>query len=803
MLFNEKGNTLERFINEVNSEDRNVVLQFIHDVISWLKTRLKGEKVSFKIIRLENRFAAVLRNVDNTNAQKNNTTNDGDVQYLFAGQKSRTSNYSLLDQAIKLEDVGKATSEEIRQQTGWFRGYDGKWRYEINDRDIEVDTTGKFHTNPDIRRQTELFNKVYFDATATEDEIKELQILNKNLKGVIAAPQKLGQLIKHTKLFDAYPWLKDVNIRFEFISERGAYNPVFNEIVLSNHIKLNKEQLTKTLIHEIQHAIQHYEGFASGSNTEYWRNLGIDENELFKYYENTAGEIEARDAAIRWWRTNEARKEKRPDIDRTDVVFASNGSHWLSAKEAQYDPETASVSKQIKNSQDVLNRMNIVGSAVAPENFKTKYEAAQWAISQLKATGYQVDRQNFGKIYFEENDIRKGAEYADTYEEKAAFLLIPKVLKRGIEIGRHGNHKLRQKATVTFAAPVMLNGIRGNMAVVVNLNSNRYKVHRIILPDGTTFKFSTKKEVKQESYQGVTENSSLADTTSFTSNSRISQTNATVNNNISEESENYSSPEQDNDGNSYSFGEIDKEGNAKKKLKDRISGDELLNAYDLIEEIESVGGEVDEHGYVTVYHRTNETSKEQILRKGIMLAKEDGVFFSTKINGQAEGYGNSVIKMKIPVEKLILDDIFSDEAHLRYPLYNKNATLDVSQYISVDDNNAETDGTRGTQQNKTTDKAGLNDSAFSMPENDDVEYSFEDDVVDKTSNLAERVRLGEISQTEYLNELQQLMNEATEKYGAIPKGENPKVDVTVPKQVSDKRNTRRFVRTVLESGALT
>ena len=47
------------------------------------------------------------------------------------------------------------------------------------------------------------------------------------------------------------------------------------------------------------------------------------------------------------------------------------------------------------------------------------------------------------------------------------------------------------------------------------------------------------------------------------------------------------------------------------------------------------------------------------------------------------------------------------------------------------------------------------------------------------------------------------MNEAAEKYGAIEKGENPKVDVTVPKQVSDKRNTRRFVRTVLESGTLT
>ena len=70
MLFNEKGNTLERFINEVNSEDRNAISRFIHDFISWLKARLKGEKVSLKIVKLENRFAAVLRNVDNTNAQK-------------------------------------------------------------------------------------------------------------------------------------------------------------------------------------------------------------------------------------------------------------------------------------------------------------------------------------------------------------------------------------------------------------------------------------------------------------------------------------------------------------------------------------------------------------------------------------------------------------------------------------------------------------------------------------------------------------------------------------------------------------
>ena len=52
--------------------------------------------------------------------------------------------------------------------------------------------------------------------------------------------------------------------------------------------------------------------------------MGIPESKLREYYEKTAGEIEARDSAQRSWRTGEARKEKRPDIDRTDVVFADD-----------------------------------------------------------------------------------------------------------------------------------------------------------------------------------------------------------------------------------------------------------------------------------------------------------------------------------------------------------------------------------------------------------------------------------------------------------------------------------------------
>ena len=121
-----------------------------------------------------------------------------------------------------------------------------------------------------------------------------------------------------------------------------------------------------------------------------------------------------------------------------------------------------------------------------------------------------------------------------------------------------------------------------------------------------------------------------------------------------------------------------------KSLSERVSGDELLNVEDLIDVVKSVGGEVDNNGYITLYHRTTEQAKEKILSSGKMTAKEDGIFFSTKKDGQAIDYGDSVIEMRIPAEKLILDDIFDDEAHLRYPLENRNSVLNVSEYTNFE-----------------------------------------------------------------------------------------------------------------------
>jgi hypothetical protein len=123
---------------------------------------------------------------------------------------------------------------------------------------------------------------------------------------------------------------------------------------------------------------------------------------------------------------------------------------------------------------------------------------------------------------------------------------------------------------------------------------------------------------------------------------------------------------------------------AKSNLGNRLQGDDLDNAIDLIDELSDNKAEIDEDGMVTVYHRTTPDKKAEIEKTGNMKGLEDGVFFSTKETGQAEGYGDAIVKLKIPVEQLILDDTFGDEAHVRIPTKKAGEVVKVKDYIQAE-----------------------------------------------------------------------------------------------------------------------
>lgn len=327
-------------------------------------------------------------------------------KYSYAGRNAENADLDALHEAERYEMQG-VDAETIRQKTGWFRGADGKWRWEIDDSGTETDTKWNFLRNPDAKRYNELFEKAYLYDTATAEDLNELQILDKNLKGVRKSPLYLDEIVKHDKLFEAYPALRDVKVRFEANTgnKEGSYHPEENEFILRTGLKLEPEKLKNTLIHEIQHAIQEQEGFARGANPGYWdemiqrgysrrKNDGrierarkeyhrifdsapeefkdkvrrinrarldgdydaaetvIDElydseyadlwsqldmaefewrsdrgeePNAYDLYRNTAGEIEARDAAARRDLTAEERRGRKPDTGDENTVFADGG----------------------------------------------------------------------------------------------------------------------------------------------------------------------------------------------------------------------------------------------------------------------------------------------------------------------------------------------------------------------------------------------------------------------------------------------------------------------------------------------
>ncbi len=159
-------------------------------------------------------------------------------------------------------------------------------------------------------------------------------------------------------------------------------------------------------------------------------------------------------------------------------------------------PEASTIREQIHENQELLNKMSPVfdGTTILPE-INDKTSRINWALSELSRTGYSVERAGFGKIILDEKRIKKGLGYIHKNDtgRLAAVIAIPEVLRDGIEIGSHYDHKDRRYRTITFAAPVVINGQRGNLAVaVIQTNANNYRAHRILLPDGSAFIFNKK-----------------------------------------------------------------------------------------------------------------------------------------------------------------------------------------------------------------------------------------------------------------------------------------------------------------------
>lgn len=199
-------------------------------------------------------------------------------QYSFAGEKAKTADLEKLHHAKALQAEG-VDNETIRQQTGWFQGMDKKWRFEIDDSNMQYHRAGDARfaeMHADYARHNELTQR-YIYGELSQQEIEELEELdeiwgrehNRLNQRVKSGNAQLQNIIRHDALFEAYPELRGVNVRFEDLgaNDMGTFYPTRNLIILNSNLR-NAPQ--RTILHEVQHSIQRSEGFAKGSSPEYW-----------------------------------------------------------------------------------------------------------------------------------------------------------------------------------------------------------------------------------------------------------------------------------------------------------------------------------------------------------------------------------------------------------------------------------------------------------------------------------------------------------------------------------------------------
>lgn len=171
-----------------------------------------------------------------------------DIRFMFAGEKGAAEADKAEEKTYRMDNLkvaeemerGKKDAKAIKLATGWERGADGKWRYEMPDAKIK-----------DMK------------------DIGGGNIVKRFEDDMLWNDGKLTDVIDAPGLFEAYPQLKDVRIDTDAIMNDMPSNGVYN--AKTNTITIHADELkymNSILNHEIQHAIQYIEGFGKGGSPE-------------------------------------------------------------------------------------------------------------------------------------------------------------------------------------------------------------------------------------------------------------------------------------------------------------------------------------------------------------------------------------------------------------------------------------------------------------------------------------------------------------------------------------------------------
>lgn len=309
-------------------------------------------------------------------------------QYLFAGENALGADNVALNKAKELFEQG-TDNEEIRQLTGWFKGVDDKWKYELPD--------GSFNENVnwsnlnDEQSYVPLKNLYNNEALySAYPDVADLPIVRSPMDWHIKGgayrykdSPTINGIMLNKSLFNNTPygvWKDKIDDIYKTVEgakwrkndedwwnnkiSNEEYEKVYDaffgtpEGKLFEKLRDNEPKFTsefvdeinkegkKSLLHELQHLIQEKEGFALGGNEAHPR------------YGHLAGEVEARLAEQRYDLSEIDKKNINPltqfDVapEKQVIEFNNNGLYQKLIGNEEFDYNKAkNLAKDLRNGE--------------------------------------------------------------------------------------------------------------------------------------------------------------------------------------------------------------------------------------------------------------------------------------------------------------------------------------------------------------------------------------------------------------------------------------------------------------------
>lgn len=215
----------------------------------------------------------------------------------FAGVNAKTANKLMLEAAQKMDKAG-ADRGAIWKETGWFKGPDSKWRFEIDDSKASFDLSKVPAQKSELQLQNEYLRNR--GLPAHHDMGSPDSVVPKSIKSDARAyasskassgdtGAELREAFGHKELFDAYPTFPHILIEKEnSFQTRGMFSG--NKITTGGAETIGADaarEAKSTTLHELQHAIQGRENFAKGGTPAM-----LDLHELKSQLNDIVGGIE-------------------------------------------------------------------------------------------------------------------------------------------------------------------------------------------------------------------------------------------------------------------------------------------------------------------------------------------------------------------------------------------------------------------------------------------------------------------------------------------------------------------------------